>query len=91
MSSSDFPSDQPSNNQPPSNAPSSEGFPRLARRELLAISATFGSAFFAAQGLISQADAAELAQKKPVAPTENNTPSKNRSTCGPSHIPIGCR
>ena len=76
MSSSDFPSDQPSKNPPPSNAPSSEGFPRLARRELLAMSATFGSGFLAAQGLISQADAAELAQKKPAAPTGKKYPFK---------------
>lgn len=76
MSSSDFPSDQPSKNRPQSNAPSSEGFPRLARRELLAMSATFGSGFLAAQGLISQADAAELAQKKPATPAGKKYPFK---------------
>jgi len=41
-------------------------FPQLDRRELLAMSATFGSGFLAAQGLISQAQAREYgSQTKP--------------------------
>ena len=37
----------------------SSRIPRLDRRELLAMSTTFGASFLAAQGLMSQADAAE--------------------------------
>ena len=43
--------------------------PKLDRRELLAMSATFGSGFLAAQGLISQAEARELAPRTVAAGT----------------------
>ena len=67
-------SDPQQNSSPQNSLPqnSSSGFPRLDRRELLAMSATFGSGFLAAQGLMSQAEAADYAQAKPSAP---KTPS----------------
>lgn len=76
MSAADSSSSHPSQDprQPTSG---SAGFPRLARRELLALSATFGSGFLAAQGLISPGEAAEYAsEKSEAAPTGKKYPFK---------------